>query len=593
MRIQNIDIKNSHGVRSAVLDLETPINLFAGGNGAGKSSIAESVRMALGDAAVRVNLKKDYGALVTEGSKKGRVNVTVNGEAYGITLPDGKRYGPDDAMPAFLQYVLDPPSFSALDPNARRTELFKLVDCRINGKELAEKLRQRGHSDVRIEAVLNRLANGTGGFPAVADWAKEQARDAKASWKAITGEAYGDKKADGWKAVAPEFDPDALARAARALEDHSGKVEEAAAKVGRLQADHKHYANWLASQEKREEQAERLPALRKKLEREEKELSDWAAKVADLEARAGTGPRQGLVHDLARALDGFLRTVEPKAIDSEIWNAGVQAMAVYGVQHGDLDSEGDPEAASKLPEACKARDLMQRAAGNTRRDIAAAEAAAQEAQAEAPQAVSDVELNAAAIELSDLRTARGQLEQTHRAEDSKRMAAMNAEQDTRKAAEHHAAVGEWLALAESLSPDGIPGEMLASALAPINDRLRQSATSTGWMQVAIGADMTITANGRPYSVLAKSEKWRTDAMLAEAISHLSGLRMFLLDEADILEPAQRPPLMLWLEDLAQAGDVDTVLVFMTLKAAPSGLPQMITPHWIQGGVLADSEPVAA
>ncbi|MGK9630576.1 hypothetical protein O6383_24315, partial [Salmonella enterica subsp. enterica] len=82
-----------------------------------------------------------------------------------------------------------------------------------------------------------------------------------------------------------------------------------------------------------------------------------------------------------------------------------------------------------------------------------------------------------------------------------------------------------LEIADALSPDGIPGEMLAEALGPMNARLGASAVAAGWSIPQITADMEITGDGRPYALLSESEKWRADAMIAEAVSYLSGLRL--------------------------------------------------------------------
>ncbi|MGT2493072.1 hypothetical protein ACU4GD_27810 [Cupriavidus basilensis] len=95
---------------------------------------------------------------------------------------------------------------------------------------------------------------------------------------------------------------------------------------------------------------------------------------------------------------------------------------------------------------------------------------------------------------------------------------------TQKAAQHHADVAAWDALAEALGPSGIPADLLSEALDPINERLSAAANESEWMRIGIEADMTITADGgRPYALLSESERWRADAMIAEAISRLTRL----------------------------------------------------------------------
>ena len=70
-------------------------------------------------------------------------------------------------------------------------------------------------------------------------------------------------------------------------------------------------------------------------------------------------------------------------------------------------------------------------------------------------------------------------------------------------------------LADALSPDGIPAELLAEALGPINDRLHSNDGLAEWEPVVIHSDMRITYGLRDYALISESEKWRADAMIAE------------------------------------------------------------------------------
>jgi DNA repair exonuclease SbcCD ATPase subunit len=62
MKITRIQADNLLGLQSVDVTLETPITIFAGRNGAGKSSIQEAVRMAICQDDVRgVTTKKEFG----------------------------------------------------------------------------------------------------------------------------------------------------------------------------------------------------------------------------------------------------------------------------------------------------------------------------------------------------------------------------------------------------------------------------------------------------------------------------------------------------------------------------------------------------
>ena len=166
-------------------------------------------------------------------------------------------------------------------------------------------------------------------------------------------------------------------------------------------------------------------------------------------------------------------------------------------------------------------------------------------------------------------------------------AAKLADTCTVKATSAHKAVTAWLQIADALSPEGIPGEMLAAALEPINDRLQRSATDAEWLRAEVGADMSVTGDSRPYALLSESEKWRVDAMLAEAVSYLSKLGLVVLDRFDCLDLQGRTDLLAWLELLADEGEIQSALIFGTLKALPTGLPECVEACWIEGGVVSN------
>ena len=93
---------------------------------------------------------------------------------------------------------------------------------------------------------------------------------------------------------------------------------------------------------------------------------------------------------------------------------------------------------------------------------------------------------------------------------------------------------------------------------------------------------------RPYEMLSESEQWRVDAMIAEAISHISGLKFVTLDRFDCLDTQGREDLIYWLDGLASEGAIDTALIFGTLKSKPDAahLPDTVEAFWIENGVIA-------
>ncbi|MEK7882940.1 ATP-binding protein [Methyloversatilis sp. NSM2] len=610
MKITRISAQNYLGIRAADIVLDRPVQLFAGRNGAGKSSLMEGIRHALTGETVRVSLKKEYASLLTEGAESGFVEVVADGGAYAVALPSGKGTCFEAGA---INYVLDAQRFASLSPDERRAFLFGLMGLSSSGEAVKKRLADKGFDDARVALVMPLLRAG---FEAACKEAQNRARDAKAAWKTVTGgETWGKDKAAGWR---PAALPEGADRAGARLENARTKLTEADGALATAQqalGAARSAAQACEEQEQQrvqlEERAGRIERIRAKLAKDEAELADWQAKVADAKAAAGGVKKvravleDAVLRGLAEVAAEFLGIAEASTgivvsdsgeileWDQALLNRARAHVAEYRAQSATAPAE-DAQAAAKLAEYEKARDLMQSAVANGRRDLAAAEAAESALQA----------LDAAAAggdaqnfdELSEDVQQKIEARDAWRADVEKYKAltelAARQEKVVAEASRHHADVLAWLEIADALSPDGIPGEMLAEALGPMNARLGASAVAAGWSIPQITADMEITGDGRPYALLSESEKWRADAMIAEAVSYLSGLRLLVLDRFDVLDLAGRADALEWLDALTEADEIDTALVFGTLKALPGGLPDSMQAHWIDGGVVGQMREAA-
>jgi hypothetical protein len=95
--------------------------------------------------------------------------------------------------------------------------------------------------------------------------------------------------------------------------------------------------------------------------------------------------------------------------------------------------------------------------------------------------------------------------------------------------------------------------------------------------------MGITCDGRAYRLESASAKFRCDCQIAEAVSHLSGLKFVCIDGADILDLPGRGELLGWLDVLAAEGEIETALVCATLKEKPAEWPETIRSVWLERG----------
>lgn len=571
MKLTHITAQNYLGARAVDLAITTQVVLIAGKNGAGKSSLQEAIRHALGGDAARVALKKDFKALMSDGASSSYATVATSEGEFSIVLPSGKGMHFDHGA---LPFVLDPARFARLDANERRQFLFGLFNLSPDGPAVVDALKARGCAAAKIEQVRPLLRAG---FDAATKEAQAKARDAKAAWRAVTAEAWGSEKAGKWAAPAPTetYGKDMIAAAEAAVAETDAAIAEANQQIGEARAKARQHAEARRQIEELKAKAARLQAARIKLNLDQAQLDEWTAKLDALPEPGSSKPAPHLYG--CPCCGVALQIVGGELVKYELPEA----------------SPLDPDIETKRKQWSDAVALYTRSVANDQRDIADAERAAQEIKdleqrlGDAPPATERLE-QALAGHQADRKARAATLAQMFEANRQ----AQAASENTKKAAAHHADVMAWLAIADALAPDGIPAEMLADAIDPINASLRGHAMAAEWAETLISSDMDILAAGRPYALLSESEKWRADAMIGAAIAELSGLRLLVLDRFDVLDSKGREDLMFWLDGAVADGQIDTALVFGTMKALPAGLPETITPVWIEGGIAGEMREAA-
>lgn len=583
MKITDIYVSKVLGIHAADLRLSKPVALFAGPNGAGKSSLQEAVRMALTGDTVRVALKKEYGSLVTEGSESGQIVVACGEQANSVMLPAGK-IKREIAEDPRLPLVLDAQRFAQFSAAERRTFLYELMGVKIGPDEMRRRLLSRLNlkpdalppgAAARLEAITPMLRAG---FEGAQKDAADRARGAKQAWRTTTGETYGSQKAATWRPAAVSFDAAALRKLEGDRASLEGEVGELQRQIGAAEA----------GESAARARASRIAALREK--------ASGYAKAAELAQLADDQVAE------------FLPKVEALRVRAGAAPAGVECTcpdcgALLRFLHGALTAAAasgarDEEAVAKLPEYEHSLTMLQNAARNRRAELEATDAAAKqlkelenEASADDAPAPSEA-IDTARSELGALMQRRKQLDaDIAAARDAERRVAA-VEETARKAAALHDDIVAWEAIADALAPNGIPADLLREALTPMNERLTALAELSEWADVTITPEMEVLANGRAYALLSESERWRADAHIAAAISHFSGLKLLVLDRADVLVGPERDRLLYWLDDLAYTGQIDTALVFMSLKTAPTGLPDGIEAFWVEDGQVGATAPRA-
>jgi uncharacterized Zn finger protein (UPF0148 family) len=156
----------------------------------------------------------------------------------------------------------------------------------------------------------------------------------------------------------------------------------------------------------------------------------------------------------------------------------------------------------------------------------------------------------------------------------------HSDQVKARAAGYHQQVEDWAKCADALAPDGIPGEIIADRIKPLNDRLRDCAMHTGWPQTTVTPTMDILVDNRPFGLQSESSQWRAQAAIAEAISAISGVGLLILDRLDVLDLANRGRLIKWIIGIASSHN--NIILIGTLKEAPK-LPTSVKVHWLENG----------
>lgn len=597
MKINHINIENVLGISNADVALDKKVTYFMGKNGAGKSSIKEAVKLALLGQPERVTLKKEYGSLIHNNGKAGVVSLGLEGassDEASFVLPKGAHSAPE--FKSAMVYCLDPHLFAALKPEEKRAFLFELTGTKVNREAISKQLAEAGVSATVIDSVLPMLRQG---FAAAASYAEAQRKECRGAWRGVTGETYGEVKAQTWQAELPSRPDDggniSIAELEQSLSALRATLAENNQALGAARKDRSIRTAAQTNLDALKKDASRLERVKAKIAVDDSEYDRIKADYDECALRAGTAKREGLIHDLARYLNGFVKhcSTGNDSFDRE----AAQAVGRYEDQHGDVLAgvARDPEAEKRLPELKAALDLMESAVRNNQRDLTICEHAAETLEKTAGNQLPGVDAIDEKIKTiealiktidADIRTYSEKLE----VEKNAAHAAESAEKRTKQAQEYHQQAMAWGVALDLLSPDGIPAQILRDALGPFNAMLSSVAETFDWAPVMLDGDMNLTFGDRPYQLLSESEKWRVDAVIGLTISSISNLRIVVLDRFDVLDIYGKNELIDGLDNLAADDYLDTALVMGTVKAKPdlSDFPETDV-FWVEGGSLASKQ----
>lgn len=516
---------------------DKPLVLVAGPNAKGKTAICNAIELAMLGKPVRVDTKKALAEIVKDGQKNGSVRLELSdGRAFAVTLPSGayKEGGPDGNP--YLPFSINPHSVAMLSSQELRKLLQRIAGVTMTGEAVVDRLVKRGRTEAAIAQITGDLRAG---FDQSCEKAGKLAADARANWRATTGETYGEVKAVGWTAPRP---------AAITEGDHEGVAEVLRARLATDEAELRAMiptARGKVTDDLRQRAAS-LQSHTQSLPADIAHVDAIKAKLASLESAADGDVRDWIkcpcCDESLVFADGVLTKAEGLRADAVAMRALKEARAELVSADANVASrKGHIERAQAAAEA-----------------IASIEANTSPAD---PAAIADLENRIAATK-RDLAAADSIL----RTKREYQQAITDGERKEREAAGYHALAVEYGKLRDDLSPEGVPGELGSEILSSINPDLAAYALDAGFDPVSIGDDFRLRLNGRDYRLLSESEQWRACAVLGATIAIRQKTGVLILDRFDVLHPDDRGPALGWLIDLAPS--IGCVVVAGTFAKLP-------------------------
>lgn len=593
MRITQVNISNFLGLEALDLHLQVPVNLIVGHNEAGKSSIRDAILWCLTGQARGLKTHQEQAAMIRNGGKAAEVTVTLDD---GRTVTRRKTpkspasiSGGWELSPVILDGLLcDPFIFLSWPEAARRELLFRLIPgLTPTTEDIANRLLNHLHPGEEKAAgldpgefeAINRLAAlaAKQGFPQAEKEAVAMRRETKRLRESLAQVREPDPKIDiGERTyILPDVDRDAVTAALRDLQ----KQRDALIKV----------------KGRREVETNRAAAIEKEL--------------AALKAQIPEPPREGLreewleeVEGLAKERDRIQESLEAMGIE-EIFPdlcPAIRSTEIPCPKAG--EKIGAPADPARVRELQGLLEGIGKAFGEAMKSLAEVEEK-EKANKAATDKIARLEKDLAGLKKN------GPSDDT-----DKQVAALDRRLDNGRAllaavekfwtekeradqaeAQLEATEKEialYDALAKALAPEGIPSQMIAEVLGPVNDLLAiASAILFPGRNLALNGDLDIELSGSPFSTLSKSARFRVGVAFQYVLAKLAGEKLLLIDEADILDPLNRAALTDFLLNIME--DFDTIMVFATSNQAhPSPYPD-IQVWWLEDGRIAPVVQMAA
>ena len=455
-----------------------------------------------------------------------------------------------------------PEAVGLVDWRARRNaneragalQLALLPDPAIVARALGDKLRQYlPEADVQgvLEMLVEPESTGFNRVGASEQWTKaatiyrERARRAKSDWREITNETWGSAKAADWRPSEWHTDWDRLSpTAATDMLNTAREQHEALLRVAAItEAEAEAAAEAVTKAQALTGDIEALEAQIRQIEADKAAIGRANTGLALLKAQDVLCDAEGIAESLKSRLQA---AKDDPSLPCPHCGGPLVVSGLTEISAYDADSNAGTIAAIEA-EVAAAKKAITAAKGKVRKADQAVERA-DEKQAPLTAALSDTGRKLAALRAERDHYARlGAVSGTVVGTDHG-LAVAAAEQTVEDArvrrdgvdAAHraqniHESVIRYVDVARALGPQGVRATMLDEGLHRLSRALGRISAITGWPEVAVAAQGSVTVGDRPVPMCSESEQWRAQAAIQLALAVITDSKVVVLDRADLLD----------------------------------------------------------
>ena len=538
-----ISIRNFRAISEA--DIETGlVNLIAGRNEAGKTSIAQAIAAALTGQIMPIDglTKSHAGMLVHSGNASGEVSIDNAVGMSRVSYPDAERT--TDGTPLEIStYAAGIASVFDTPKKQRGKLISEILKSDPTSADLVAELKKFKIPEPVIKKVIETVE--AIGFDSAFAQSKESGARLKGQWEEVTGDRYGSAKAGSWQP--PAWTPD--------LETET--EENLTAKLKQenewLTAAISHEAISESDRQKLQAVADTIPEL------ESKEKAIQLTLYALFTNQT----------DIKKAIRETPAPIEDKVMECPCCRAKLKYL------NGELLPTDDHHDNAEFSQTKTKLAELEKSLSEVDAEIRIVSADSAVIKSELKSAYSARESVSKPAEAVD----------TDKVEDCKKRIALaqdrlSAFQKNKKAAAYAAGIVINKEMQSILAPDGIRQRTLKSALGKLNDKLGQYSELAKWKRAEIKENMSISYGGNPFMLISQSAQFRCKVLFQLAFADLDGSRLVLIDAADVLDRPGRNGLL----NLMSKMSIPSI-IFMTMeKDSVPKMPESIgKSFWIENG----------